>query len=135
MATNDGHNSGGLKYDGIEGIVLGKSIDFAYNTPNIATGVFFVRLPKGARLITNDVIPSTAFNAGTTNVFVAGYGASLNELVAAGDIDETSTTVQTAASGLKLAALTTDVDVYIKYTQTGTAASAGAARYNIAWTL
>ena len=135
MATNDGHNSGGLKYDGHAGVVLGKSISFAYNTTGIDTGIFFVRLPKGAKLILNQFVCSTAFNAGTTNVFVAGYGASLNELVAAADVDETSATVQTAASGLKLAALTEDKDIYIKYTQTGTAASAGAATYNIAWTL
>ncbi len=135
MATNDGHNSGGLKYDGHAGVVLAKSISFAYNTTGISTGVFFVRLPKGAKLILNQMVLSAAFNAASTNVIVAGYGASLNELVAAGDIDESQATVQDAASGLKLAALTEDKDIYVKYTQTGTAADAGAATYNIAWTL
>ena len=69
----------------------------------------------------------TAFNAGTTNVLTVGTNAgSDNNIVAAADVNEaaTGTTSVTTGIGLSIAA---DTPVYVRYTQSGTAATAGAA--------
>lgn len=133
MATDDGHVVRGLKYDGYDGATITKEVYFAYNTTGISTGIFVARVPKGAKLSINQVVVGTAFNAATTNVIVAGYGASLNELIAAGDVTEGTAGVYDGVAGLMLT-FTEDKDVYIKYTQTGTAADAGAGKYILQWT-
>lgn len=98
------------------------SIAFDITTPfKVSLGT----IPAGAIIVKTDVNIATAFNAGTTNVLVVGHGASFNEQVAAGDVDETSATLQTKATAL--AALSAAKEVFVKYTQTGGAATTGAA--------
>lgn len=133
MATNDGHSVYGQKYDGYAGATVTVVKNFAFDTANIATGVFVARVPKGAKLSINQVVVGTAFNAASTNVIVAGYGASLNELIGAADVTEGTPAVYNGVAGLMLT-FTEDKDVYIKYTQTGTAANAGAGKYILQWT-
>jgi len=133
MATNDGHEVRGLKYGGFDGATITKVVNFAYNTTGVSTGLFVARLPKGAKISINQVVVGTAFNAGTTNVIVAGYGASLNELIGTSDVTEGTAGVYNGVAGLMLT-LTEDKDVYIKYTQTGAAADAGAGKYILQWT-
>lgn len=101
-----------------------KRITVSYNSTNIATGVFWFRLPARAQIVSCAANVEAALNAGTTNVFVAGYGASLNEIIAAGDVDESSATYQAVTTPLGLE-FTEEKDIYVKYTQTGTAATAG----------
>lgn len=72
----------------------------------------------------------TAFNAVTTNVLTIGTTTgNANEIVNAADVDETTlgVTPVTRARGTTLTAAG-DINVYVKYTQTGTAATAGKAR-------
>lgn len=132
MATNDGHIVYGRKYDGFAGVLVGMSYDFAFDTTNIATGVFIVRLPKGAKLFVNAVGIITAFNAATTNVITLGYGASYNELIASGDVNAGTAGYTDVARG-KYLTFTEDKDLFLKYAQTGTAANAGAGRLNLSW--
>lgn len=98
-----------------------------YNTTNIASGVFVGKLPAGAVIMDAQCVVTTAFNAGTTNVLTVGTNStSYNDIFASADITEGSTGSQKApvAGQLSLSAVT---DVYAKYTQTGTAATAGSA--------
>ncbi|MCA6114249.1 hypothetical protein J6524_04805 [Bradyrhizobium sp. WSM 1738] len=100
-----------------------------YNDAGIAAGVKKQTLPKGAIIVGTDVHNATAFNAGTTNVLTVGGGTNFNEIVAAGDVDETATglTQNIKPTSTFLGPLAADTDVYVKYTQTGTAATAGKA--------
>lgn len=98
------------------------------------------RLPAGAFITDVTVEIGTAFNAGTTNVLTVGTSAaSANEIVAAADVNEGAigVTKVTRALGTTLTggpgigpnapAVTSEVDLYAKYTQSGTAATAGVA--------
>jgi hypothetical protein len=72
----------------------------------------------------------TAFNAATTNVLTLGTdAASANQLLAAGDITEGTAGFYPAAGAVVRSVVTTTVDIYAKYTQTGTAATTGKARF------
>lgn len=102
----------------------------SYNSTNVSTGVFMGILPARAQIHLVQVNVETAFNAASTNVLVVGYGASLNEIVAAGDVDESSATTQAVTTGLSLE-FSAEQKIYAKYTQTGTAATAGKARISI----
>lgn len=69
----------------------------------------------------------TAFNAGTTNVLTAGTDTTANQWLAAGDITEGTPGFYPAANAVTKFRLTANTDVYVKYTQTGTAATTGSA--------
>jgi hypothetical protein len=99
-----------------------------FDTSGAATGVEIGTIPAGSFVAGVHVHVITAFNAATTNVLVVGTAA---------DDDGFATTAATlpGATGMKLNltgaqsgdTLTVDTPVVMKYTQTGTAASAGAA--------
>lgn len=103
-----------------------------WNDAGIAAGVKFGRLPANAFLIRATCQIVTAFNAVTTNVLTFGTtSTSSNELSGSADINEaTLNTLQSClasgATGLQLTTATEN-DIYAKYTQTGTAATAGQA--------
>jgi len=104
--------------------------DVAYNTNGIANGVLIGTVPAGTFLVNVKVYVTTAFNAATTNVLVAGTTGTGTNLVSAADVTEGTIGVYTPANaanqglGLIFAA---DTDLFISFSQTGTAASAGAA--------
>lgn len=107
------------------------SANFAYNTSGIAAGVSTgVIIPKGARITYAAVIVDTVFNGGTTNVVTVGYGANLNEIFDAStsgsSVTEGTVGCYTSAAALALA-FTSDQEIKVKYTQSGTAATTGAA--------
>lgn len=108
-----------------------------YNDSNIANGNVIGTLPKGAVILplASTVVVSTAFNAATTNNLLIGTSAGGNDLATTSDTAAGSTGAKTLAlatvgTGAKLAA---DKDIYVTYTQTGTAASAGVATVCIAY--
>jgi hypothetical protein len=100
-----------------------------WNDAGIAAGVKKQTLPKGAQLIGTDVNIVTAFNAGTTNVLTVGSTGVFTEIVAAADVTEgtVALTQNIKPTGIALVPLAADLPVYVQYTQTGTAASAGQA--------
>lgn len=73
-----------------------------------------------------DVKIGTVFNASTTNVLTIGTTTAANEIVTSSGIDESTATFQPNVGALKL---TADADVYVRYTQTGTAATTGQADF------
>jgi len=101
-----------------------------YSDAGIATGVPKQTLPAGAIIIGTDVVVATTFNAQTTNVLTVGTnGTTANNIIASGDVDETTAglTKSVSPTAAALGALAADVPVYVKYTQTGTAGTQGAA--------
>jgi hypothetical protein len=101
-----------------------------YNDAGVAAGAGKQWLPKGAIITSTSVQVGTAFNAGTTNVLTVGTNASnYDNIVAAADADETALAITNAIkpTGTALGPLAADARVFVKYTQTGTAATAGIA--------
>lgn len=107
-----------------------------YSDAGISTGIAFnAPLPAYAQILSTYANVITAFNAQTTNVLTIGTNSSsYNDIAAAGGIDETTTGMQVVTTGGGLN-ITTDTTVYVKYTQTGTAATAGKARIVIAYVI
>lgn len=100
----------------------------SYNTPLIGTDgkVPLGTLPDGAIVVGLMVKVTQAFNAATTNVLTVGTAASNATVLAASDVDETVIDTTAAFVGYGYQA-SGDTPLFIVYTQTGTAASAGAA--------
>jgi hypothetical protein len=101
-----------------------------YNDAGVATGVGKQWLPKGAVITSSSVYVGTAFNAATTNVLTVGTNASTyDNIVAAADVTEGSIALTNAIkpTGTALGPLAADSRVFVTFTQTGTAASAGQA--------
>lgn len=102
----------------------------AYNTTGIATAdtVKFPNLiPAGAEILFTKVKIVAAFNAATTNVLTVGTSTGSDaDIVGASDLDEGTigSTIVYRGAGLTFASPTI---LYAKYTQTGTAATAGSA--------
>lgn len=97
-----------------------------WNDSNISTGVVCGTLPAGALLLYAAVRVNTAFNAATTNVLQMGTTATGGEILANAVVLGGATGFKTASSGTAFAAqFASDTDVYVSYTQTGTAATAG----------
>lgn len=101
-----------------------------FNDAGIAAGVGKQWLPKGAIIIGTDVYVGTVFNAATTNVLTVGLvGGAADLIAAAGDINEAATglTQNIKPTGAALGPLSADKQVSVTYTQTGAAATTGAA--------
>lgn len=101
---------------------------FQFNTSGIASAIKVDTIRASA---TNPVQAQiqcqviTAFNAGTTNVATAGTDTTANQWLSASDITEgTPGYYPTTSAKFRL---TADTDIYVKYTQTGTAATTGSA--------
>lgn len=104
---------------------LRKTVNF--NDTGIANGVKFGRLPAGAQILHAYCNVETVFNAATTNVLTVGTNStSFDNILGTGDINEASATGQAALTGAALE-FTSDTDVFVKYTQSGTAATTGKA--------
>jgi hypothetical protein len=109
-----------------------------YSDAGIAGGStvkFASALPANAFITNAFVDVKTVFNAGSTNVLTVGTNASTtNDIVAAGDVNEASAQVF-AVTGVGVLDTSTPLDVYVKYTQTGTAAGTGAADIVVAYVI
>lgn len=99
----------------------------AFNTAGASAGVKVGTLPAGAEILQTTVKVKAAFNAGTTNVLTVGKNStSYNDIVAAGDVDESSADAQVVFTGADLT-ISADSDVYVKFAETGDAATTGSA--------
>jgi hypothetical protein len=106
--------------------------DINYNDVGAATGIATGKwLPAGAIIESTSVSVNTAFNAATTNVLTIGLnGTTANNIVAT--VAATAGLVlNLAPTGTALGKLTADTQVYVKYTQSGTAATTGNATFMI----
>ena len=106
--------------------------DINYNDTGAATSIATGKwLPAGAILLSTDVSVNTAFNAATTNVLTIGLnGTTANNIVAT--VAATAGLVANLLpTGTALGKLAVDSQVYVKYTQTGAAATTGNATFII----
>lgn len=104
-----------------------------FNDTGISSGVRMGTLPSGAKILFTTVHVETVFNAATTNVLTVGQNSSsYNDMVAAGDVNEASATGTMVLRGADLT-LSSDTDVFAKYTQSGTAATTGKAVIVVAY--
>lgn len=104
--------------------------DVAFDTLNIgsANGITIGTLPNGAVILRTSVFVTTAFNAATTNVLTVGRVGGLEDLMA-------SATAVAGTAGAKVQngratgvnPVSGDTNVQVRYTQSGTAATAGRA--------
>jgi hypothetical protein len=109
-----------------------------FNDPNIGTAQAFGRLLQNTYITHVSCYVTTAFNAGTTNQLYIGTSATTpNEILNPGQANKSVTeatigyyTVSAAATVPSLGVAVTsggDVNLYARYRQTGTAATAGQA--------
>lgn len=98
-------------------------LPFAFNTTGISSGVKIGTLPAGAVITAVELLNTAAFNAGTTNVIIVGTAADDDAYAAAADLAEAAGFTRYSA---KAALLSADTDIFVKYTQSGTAATTGA---------
>jgi hypothetical protein len=127
MATN---TAGGVGRRGHLQAVDSICVDINYNDVGAATGIATGKwLPAGGIVTGTYVSVNTAFNAQTTNVLTIGTnGTTANNIVAT--VAATAGLVQNLApTGTALGKLTADTQLYVKYTQTGTAATTGNATF------
>ena len=87
------------------------------------------KIPANAVVIGTTVGVTTVFNATTTNVLIVGTSGDDDALVAAAGVDETAVAVTRVAPATLAGRLSTtaEVEVFTKFTQSGTAATTGAA--------
>ena len=93
-------------------------------------------LPAGAQIVNVNIDVTTAFNAGTTNTVTVGKTGSAAAFVAATSVGSAGR-ASVATTGVYSAWAnvgTSDIDyATVTFSQTGTAASAGAARVTIVY--
>lgn len=104
-------------------------IPVTYSDAGISSGVAKSSLPAGAIILRTNVVLSASFNAQTTNVLTAGLnGTTANNIVSTVTVSAAGFgATNHVPTGAALGALSADTPVYVKYTQTGTAATQGAA--------
>ena len=105
----------------------------AFDTATVATGVSIGTLPANAYILDIIVKVDTVFNAATTNVLQVGKTGTLGAYAGTGDVNEASATAQRVTTGIGSIGATA-VPVLVSYTQTGGAATTGAATVTIAYT-
>jgi hypothetical protein len=106
-----------------------------YNDPGIAGGLVIGRLPAGAQITQALTRVKAAFNAASTNVLTVGTNASAYDNVfSATDIAEGGIG-NNFAPAANLQEVINEGDLYVKYTQSGTAATQGKAVIHIAYTV
>jgi len=116
----------------IGGMLSAVTTTIAYTN---STAVTIATIPAGAQIIDINIDVTTAFNAASTNTVTVGTSSSAAAYVAstsvgsAGRISVATTGVYSAWANTG----TSDVVATITYSQTGTAATAGAARVTIVY--
>lgn len=120
--------SGTARNDGSQNVhFIGRDVTFATVGIGTSDTVKVGRVPAGSRLMPAQIHIVTVFNAATTNVLTVGTASGSDaDIVSSSDVDETATGCTIVGRGCALT-FTADTDIYVKYTQTGTAATTGAA--------
>ena len=100
-----------------------------------AFGIHVGKLPAGSFIHGTDVHIATAFNAGTTNVFTVGNSTTADAYATTAEvIAGTPGTKRNLSGSANLGYVPLETQVYAKYSQTGTAATAGVAHVTMRFT-
>ncbi len=106
--------------------IIGREVTFSTPAPNglIAIGAF----EKNSVVLRAGVTIVTAFNAGTTNVLQVGTDTTAEAYITAANSAAGTAGNNKQGTGVNIGApLATDTILYARFTQTGTAATAGRA--------
>lgn len=101
-----------------------------FNTTGIASAILVDTIRASAEYPVQVEVSAqvvTAFNAASTNVLTAGTDTTANQWLGSADITEGTPGYYPASNAVNKFRLTADTNIYVKYTQTGTAANTGAA--------
>jgi len=134
MATNDTSTPKGRENVPQTVCYMRKKVTFA--DAGVSGGIPVDWLRKGTRILGTTVYIDTAFNAATTNVLTVGINSTAydNIVTNAQSIPATPGIKQNLPpTGTALVALAADSQVFVKYVQTGTAATTGDATIVIAF--
>ena len=116
----------------IGGMLSAVTTTIAYTNSSAVT---IATLPANAQIVDINIDVTTAFNAGTTNTVTVGKTGSAAAFVASTSVGSAGR-ASVASTGVYSAWADTgssEVSATITYSQTGTAASAGAARVTIVY--
>jgi hypothetical protein len=116
----------------IAGVLSAITVPIAYTN---ATAVTIANIPAKSQIIDVNIDVTTAFDAGTTNTVTVGKTGSAAAFVSATSVG-TAGRASVATTGVYSAWADTgsgDVVATVTYSQTGTVASAGAARVTIVY--
>lgn len=116
----------------IGGMLSAVTTTIAYTN---STAVTIATLPANAQIVDINIDVTTAFNAGTTNTVTVGKTGTAAAYVASTSVGSLGR-ASVASTGVYSAWADTgssDVSATITYSQTGTAATAGAARVTIVY--
>lgn len=124
-------------FENLQGNVpASKEFTINFNTTGVATGSALCKVQASvAKPVMLEISAQvvTAFNGGTTNVLTLGTSAGSNDqYIAAADITEATPGFYPAAP--VRVRLEADTTITARYTQTGTAATTGKARFIIRFT-
>ena len=125
MATN-------IAVTNIAGVLSAITTTVAYTDTSAVT---IGTLPADAQIVDVNIDVTTAFNAGTTNTVTVGKTGSAAAFVASTSVGSAGR-ASVATTGVYSAWADTgsaEVDATVTFSQTGTAASAGAARVTIVY--
>jgi hypothetical protein len=105
-----------------------------WNDASIAAGVAIGTLPAGAMLVGAAARVNVAFNAATTNVLQMGTTATGGEILASAVSLAGATGYKSGTTGTAFQApILVDTDIFVSYTQTGAAATAGQADLHVSY--
>ena len=116
----------------IGGVLSAVTTTFAYTD---SSAVAIATIPANSQIVDINIDVTTAFNAGTTNTVTVGKTGSAAAFVAATSVGSAGR-ASVATTGVYSAWADTgssDVSATVTFSQTGTAASAGAARVTIVY--
>jgi uncharacterized membrane protein len=116
----------------IGGVLSAVTTTFAYTD---STAVTIATIPANAQIVDINIDVTTAFNAGTTNTVTVGKTGSAAAFVASTSVGSAGR-ASVATTGVYSAWAdtgTSDISATITFSQTGTAATAGAARVTIVY--
>lgn len=95
-----------------------------YNDAGISTGVLAGTIPAGAQILGIHARITTAFNAATTNNVIVGTTAGGNDIMVTAEAAAGATGFKSGTTG-QAVTFAADTDLYVSYTQSGTAATTG----------
>ena len=116
----------------IGGVLSAVTTTFAYTD---SSAVAIATIPANSQIVDINIDVTTAFNAGTTNTVTVGKTGSAAAFVAATSVGSAGR-ASVATTGVYSAWADTgssDVSATVTFSQTGTAATAGAARVTIVY--
>lgn len=122
----------GNQVTNIGGVLSAVTVALAYTDSSAVT---IATIPAGSQIVSINIDVTTAFNAASTNTVTVGKNGSAAAFVASTSVGSAGR-ASVATTGVYSAWAdtgTSDISATVTYSQTGTAASAGAARVTIVY--